>query len=109
MATPQRWSPKNSLQKKKKKLLTLRLTQSNQRVGVDHATRIDSLNSPPMTSSVEKKKNDSDDDMYDMLEIHEQCEYIPWIINNNNNNNNNNKIDGTHTRHTKSQTKIIII
>ena len=25
------------------------------------------------------------DDMYDMLEIYEQCEYILWIINNNNN------------------------
>ena len=34
-----------------------------------------------MTSSVERKENDSDDDMYDMLEIYEQCEYILWIIN----------------------------
>ena len=73
--------------KKKKKtitiiiILTLRLTQSNQWVGVDHAARIHLLNSPPMTSSVERKENDSDDDMYDMLEIYEQCEYILWIIN----------------------------
>ena len=67
--------------KKKKKILTLRLTQSNHWVGVDHAARIQSLNSPPMTSSVERKENDSDDDMYDMLEIYEQCEYILWIIN----------------------------
>ena len=47
--TPQRCSPKNNLQKKKEKrkiTLTLRLTQSNQWVGVDHAARIHSLNSP---------------------------------------------------------------
>ena len=41
--------------KKKKKKLTLRLTQSNQWVGVDHAAQIHSLNSPPMASSVERK------------------------------------------------------
>ena len=35
---------------------TLLLTQSNQLVGVDHAVRIDLLNSPPMTGKVEKKK-----------------------------------------------------
>ena len=35
---------------KKKKKLTLRLTQSNQWVGVDHAA--------PMTSSVERKENE---------------------------------------------------
>ena len=57
---------------KKKKHLTLRLTKSNQWVGVDHAVRIQSLNSLPMTSSVERKENDSDDDMYDMLKIYEQ-------------------------------------
>ena len=34
-----------------------------------------------MTSSVERKENDSDDDMYGMLEIYEHCEYILWIIN----------------------------
>ena len=34
-----------------------------------------------MTSNVERKENDSDDDMYDMLEIYEQCEYILQIIN----------------------------
>ena len=34
-----------------------------------------------MTSSVERKENDSDDDMYGMLEIYEQCEYILWIVN----------------------------
>ena len=72
--------------KKKKKtitiiiILTLRLTQSNQWVGVGHAARIHSLNFPSMTSSVEKK-NDSGDDMHDMLEIYEQCENILWIIN----------------------------
>ena len=51
-----------------------------------------------MTSSVEKKKkeNDSDDDMYDMLEIYEQCEYILWIINKQK----NKKTRGhTHTSH----------
>ena len=49
--------------KKKKKLiikikivLTLRLTQINQWLGVDHAARIQLLNSPPMTSSFEKNK-----------------------------------------------------
>ena len=48
--------------KKKKKLikrkiiLTLRLTQSNQWVGVDHTARIHLLNSPPMTGSVENNK-----------------------------------------------------
>ena len=40
-----------------------KIPQSNQWVGVDHAARIYSLNSPPMTSSVERKENDSDDDM----------------------------------------------
>ena len=67
--------------KKKQKKITLRLTQSNQWVGVDHAARIHWLNSLPMTSNVERKENDSDDDMYHMLEIYEQCEYILWIIN----------------------------
>ena len=46
--------------KKKKErkngILTLRLTQSNQWVGVDHAARIHLLNSPPMTGSVDKNK-----------------------------------------------------
>ena len=49
--------------KKKKKLiikikivLTLRLTQIDQWLGVDHAARIQLLNSPPMTSSFEKNK-----------------------------------------------------
>ena len=52
----QRWSPRNNLQeKKKKKKLTLRLTQSNQWVRADHAARIHSLISIPITSSVEKK------------------------------------------------------
>ena len=37
-------------------ILTLRLTQSNQWVGVDHAARIQSMNSPPKTGSVEKNK-----------------------------------------------------
>ena len=37
-------------------ILTLWLTQSNQWVGVDHATRIHLLNSPPMTGIVEKNK-----------------------------------------------------
>ena len=65
----------------KKKKLTPRLTQSNQWVRVDHAAQIHSPSSPRMTSSVEKKENGSDDDMYDMLEIYEQCECILWIIN----------------------------
>ena len=46
-----------------------------------------------MTSSVEKKENHSDDDMYDMFEIYEQCDYILWIINNNN----KKKSEGTYT------------
>ena len=59
--------------KKNKIILTLRLAQGNQWVGVDHATRIHSLNSPPMTSiAKKKKKKDRDDDMYEMLEIYEQ-------------------------------------
>ena len=37
-------------------ILTLRLTQINQWVGVDHAARIQLLNSPPMTGSVEENK-----------------------------------------------------
>ena len=51
-------------------ILTLKLTQSNQWVGVDHAARIHSLNSLPITSSIEEKENDSDN-MYDMLEVYE--------------------------------------
>ena len=39
--------------KNKKKILTLRLPQRNQWVGVDHTARIHSLNSPSMT---EKKR-----------------------------------------------------
>ena len=39
-----------------KKKHTLRPTENNQWVGVDHATRIHLLNFPLMTSSVEKKK-----------------------------------------------------
>ena len=50
---------KENLQKnynnKIKIILILRLTQSNQWVGVDHATQIPFLNSPPVTGSVEKK------------------------------------------------------
>ena len=37
-------------------ILTLRLAQSNQWVGADHATQIQLLNSPPITGSVEKNK-----------------------------------------------------
>ena len=37
-------------------ILTLRLTQNNQWVGVEHAARIHLLNSPPMNGSVEKNK-----------------------------------------------------
>ena len=66
---------------RKNGILTLRLTQSNQWVEVDHAARIHWLNSPPMTSNVERKENDSDDYMYHMLEIYEQCEYVLRIIN----------------------------
>ena len=50
----QRITYKNKI--KIKIILTLRLTQSNQWVGVDHAARIQLLNSPPMTGSVEKNK-----------------------------------------------------
>ena len=42
--------------KKNLKKLTLRLTKSNQWVGVDYAARIHSPNSSPVTSSVEKNK-----------------------------------------------------
>ena len=62
-STPQRWSPKNKSQKNKIKtkikikiILTLRLTQNNQWIGVDHAARIHLLNSAPITGSVEKNK-----------------------------------------------------
>ena len=37
-------------------ILTLRLTQSNQWVGIDHAARVQLLNSPPMTGGVEENK-----------------------------------------------------
>ena len=46
----------NGPNKQTNKKLTLRLTQSNQWVGVDHVARMHSLNSPPMTNSVEKNK-----------------------------------------------------
>ena len=36
--------------------LTLRLTQNNQWVGIDHVARIHLLNSPPVTVIVEKNK-----------------------------------------------------
>ena len=51
---PQRWSPKNNLQKTL--IITLRLTKNNQWVGVDHLTQIHSLNSPEMTICVDKNK-----------------------------------------------------
>ena len=41
--------------KKKRKKLTLWLTQSNQWVEVEHVARIHLLNSPLMTSRIEKK------------------------------------------------------
>ena len=96
------------------KILTLRLTQNNQWVGVDHVAQIHLLNSPSMTSSVEKKENEGDDDMYDMFKIYEQCEHILWIINvkqtnKKKTNKQKNPRGHTHTRHTKSQTKIIVI
>ena len=47
---------KNKKKIKIKIILTLRLTHNNQWVGVDHAARIHSVNSPPMTGSVEKNK-----------------------------------------------------
>ena len=75
------YKKKKKKRERKNGILTLRLTQSNQWVGVDHAARIHWLNSPPMTSNVERKENDSDDDMYHMLEIYEQCEYVLRIIN----------------------------
>ena len=57
-----------------------------------------------MTSNVERKENDSDNDMYDMLEIYEQREYILWIMNEE-----KKKITGrTHTSH-KIVTKITVI
>ena len=37
-------------------ILTVRLTHSNQWIGVDHAARIHLLNSSPMTGSVAKNK-----------------------------------------------------
>ena len=77
----QRITYKKKKKERKNEILTLRLIQSNQWVGVDHAARIQWLNSPPMTSNVERKENDSDDDMYHMLEIYEQCEYVLRIIN----------------------------
>ena len=50
------YKKKKNLIIKKKIVLTLRLTQINQWLGVDHAARIQLLNSPPMTSSFEKNK-----------------------------------------------------
>ena len=47
---------KKKLKKNNKIIHTLRLTENNQWVGVDHAARIHLLNSPPMTDSVEKNK-----------------------------------------------------
>ena len=41
---------------KKRLIITLRLTQNNQRVVVDHAVRIHSLSFPLMPSSVDKNK-----------------------------------------------------
>ena len=41
---------------KKNLILTLRLTQNNQWVGVDHVARFHLLNSPPITSRVDKNK-----------------------------------------------------
>ena len=37
-------------------ILTLRLNKSNHWVGVDHATQIHSLSTPPMTSSADENK-----------------------------------------------------
>ena len=45
---------KQKTKTKIKVIPTLRLTQNNQWVGVDHAARIHLLNSPPVTGSVEK-------------------------------------------------------
>ena len=50
------YKKKKKKKERKKGILTLRLTQSNQWVGVDHAARIHLLNSPPMASSVDKNK-----------------------------------------------------
>ena len=50
------YKKKKNLIIKIKIVLTLRLTQINQWLGVDHAARIQLLNSPPMTSSFEKNK-----------------------------------------------------
>ena len=71
-------------QTNRKEQLTPRLIQSNKWVGVDHAARIHLLNSPSVTSSVEKNKmiNDSDHDDDDVnnndkrkmiLDMYEQC------------------------------------
>ena len=66
-----------------------------------------------MTSSAERKENGSDDDMHDMLEIYEQCEYILWIIKEKKTKKNKikktKKQRDTYTHHTKSQTKFIVI
>ena len=61
---------------------------------------------------LKKKENDSDDNIYDMLEIYEQCEYILWIVNEKKKKQTSkakNKNAETHTCHTKLQTKIIVI
>ena len=50
-----------------------------------------------MASSVERKENDSAEDMYDTLEIYKQCEYILWTING------KKKTDGTHTHVTQNR------
>ena len=45
---------KNKIKIKIKIILTLRFTQNNQWVEVDHAARVQLLNSRPVTGSVEK-------------------------------------------------------
>ena len=47
---------KELLTKKIWLILILRLNKSNQWVGVDHATQIHSLSTPPMTSSADENK-----------------------------------------------------
>ena len=47
---------KELLTKKNWLILILRLKKSNQWVGVDHATQIHSLSTPPMTSSADENK-----------------------------------------------------
>ena len=98
MSTPPRWSPKNNLQKNKTKQqqLTRQLTQSNQWV------RVAEFSPPPMTSYDDNDDINNNDKRKGFLTCMTsiKCRSLTR----------EKKIDeGTHTCHTNTQTKIIVI